>query len=135
MWLTATHTDDMVHMTVHAHSYIKSQPVEYEQVRPMIEYVQKVKLPVVAFVDVSDICVTDVNLYGVVEIIHVLHQKTKGDRYLKRIVFIGLGDRALRVWKSLQFLLPGFVRRVVCFEACLNGATEDVRQTEHRRLS
>lgn len=106
----------MLHMTVHAQKYIESQPVEYEQVRPMIEYVQKVKLAVIAFVDVSDVRVTDVNIYGVVEIIHVLHQKTKGDPYLKKIVFIGLSDRALRIWKSVQFLLPSFVRRVVCFE-------------------
>ena len=101
-------------MTVHAQKYIDAQPVNYEQVRPMIEYVQKVKRPVIAFVDVSDVQIRDVNLYGVVEIIHVLHQKTRDDPYLQRIVFIGMSDRALRIWNSLKFLLPSFVRR--CFK-------------------
>lgn len=117
MWLTTVQSGEVLHMTVHAQKYINAQPVEYEQVRPMIEYVQKVKRPVIAFVDVSSVQIRDVNLYGVVEIIHVLHQKTKGDRYLRRIVFIGLSDLALRIWKGIQFLLPSFVRRVVCFEA------------------
>ena len=116
MWLSTVQSGEELHLTVHAQKYIDSQPVNYEQVRPMIEYVQKVKRPVIAFVDVSSVNIRNVNLYGVVEIIHVLHQKTKGDPYLQRIVFIGLSDRALRIWNSLQFLLPGFVRRVVCFE-------------------
>lgn len=117
MWLTAVHQDDILSMTVSAQDYIKSQPVEYEQVRPMIEYVQRVRLPVMAFVDVSGIHIRDVNLYGVVEIIHVLHLKTKGDRYLQKIIFIGMSERAMRIWNSIQFLLPSFVRRVICFEA------------------
>lgn len=113
MWLSTVQSGEELHMTVHAQKYIDAQPVNYEQVRPMIEYVQKVKRPVIAFLDVSGIQIRDVNLYGVVEIIHVLHQKTKGDPYLRQIVLVGLTDRALRIWNSIQFLLPGFVRR--CF--------------------
>lgn len=114
MWLSTVQSGEELHMTVHAQKYIDAQPVNYEQVRPMIEYVQKVKRPVIAFVDVSDVQIRDVNLYGVVEIIHVLHQKTRDDPYLQRIVFIGMSDRALRIWNSLKFLLPSFVRR--CFK-------------------
>ena len=105
-WLTID--DDVV--TVDAEVYIQSQPVCFEQVADIIETVRARGGPVRARIDVSRLRLSRVNILGVVDIIWDLHEETRGENLIRSIEFVGASTRIQYVWRSIQQILPGFIR-------------------------
>jgi len=105
-WLTID--DDVV--TVDAEVYIQSQPVCFEQVADVIETVRARGGPVRARIDVSGLRLSRVNILGVVDIIWDLHEETRGENLIRSIEFVGASTRIQYVWRSIQQILPGFIR-------------------------
>jgi hypothetical protein len=108
MWLYVY--DDIVYVDTDA--YIESQPVNYEQVKDVIESLSQ---PVNAYIDVSRVDLTQVDLVGLVKIVWKLHEETKDLQLLNKLYFIGANTFIRSVWYALQCVLPSFVRRCVSF--------------------
>jgi hypothetical protein len=92
--------------------YIQSQPVNFEQVRDVIESIAQ---PVNAYIDVSRVELSQVDIIGVVKIIWTLHEHTRDQNLLNKLYFIGAGTRVRSVWYAIQCVLPTFVRKCVSF--------------------
>ena len=63
-------------------AYTKSQPVNFEQVRDVIESIAQ---PVNAYIDVSRVDLTQIDIIGVVKIIWALHQHTRNQNLLNKV--------------------------------------------------
>jgi hypothetical protein len=113
MWLEweGEHT-----LVVNVPKYITSQPVEYCQIKDDIDLVRRRAVPVHAYIDVSELIVTQVDLIGLIDIIWELHENTRGDPYLQSITFTGASRRVLIAWRTLSGVLPEFVTRLIRFE-------------------
>ena len=109
MWLYVYDDDDVY---VDTETYIDCQPVNYDQVKDVIESLSQ---PVNAYVDVSRVDLTEVDLVGLVKIVWKLHEKTKDQNLLNAIHFIGATPWMRTVWYALQCVMPSFVRRSVNF--------------------
>jgi hypothetical protein len=94
--------------------YIQSQPVNFEQVRDVIESIAQ---PVNAYIDVSRVDLTQIDIIGVVKIIWALHQHTRNQNLLNKLYFIGAGPFVRSAWYAIQCVLPTFVRRCVIFKS------------------
>jgi hypothetical protein len=92
--------------------YIQSQPVSFEQVRDVIESIAQ---PVNAYIDVSRVELSQVDIIGVVKIIWTLHEHTRDQNLLNKLYFIGAGTRVRSVWYAIRCVLPTFVRKCVSF--------------------
>ena len=114
MWLVWTGPHDLEVLT---DKYIESQPVEYEQVRDVIEEVQSRKVPIFTRVDISEIKISKISLSGLIDIVWDLHEKTRGDPYLKSITFTGASRRARCAWRVVSSLLPKFVSDLIIFSS------------------
>lgn len=110
MWLYVY--EDAVYVDTEA--YLDSQPVNYEQVKDVIESLSQ---PVNAYIDVSRVDLTEVDLVGLVKIVWKLHEETKDLQLLNKLYFIGASPFARTVWYALQCVLPSFVRRCVNFKS------------------
>lgn len=108
MWLYVY--DDAVY--VDAETYIDCQPVNYDQVKDVIESLSQ---PVNAYIDVSRVDITQVDLVGLVKIVWKLHEETKDLQLLNKIHFIGASMFMRTVWYAIQCVMPSFVRRCVNF--------------------
>jgi len=95
-------------------AYTKSQPVNFEQVRDVIESIAQ---PVNAYIDVSRVDLTQIDIIGVVKIIWALHQHTRNQNLLNKLYFIGTGPFVRSAWYAIQCVLPTFVRRCVIFKS------------------
>lgn len=113
MWLEwdGPHT-----LVVNVPKYIESQPVEYCQIQEIIDQVRSRAVAVHTYIDVSELEISKVDLIGTIEIIWDLHERTRGDRFLQSIVFIGASRRAMCAWRTLTMVLPKFVTELVRFE-------------------
>lgn len=96
--------------------YIAAQRVEYCQIADVMDKIRAKAGPVFTYIDISELNVRDVDLIGLVDIIWDLHERTKGEEYLKRITFIGASRRVLAAWRTLSQLLPTFVSELIMFE-------------------
>ena len=94
--------------------YIQSQPVNFDQVRDVIESISQ---PVNAYIDVSRVYLFNVDLVGLVRVIWELHEHTRDQNLLNKIYFIGASSFARSVWYAIQCVLPTFVRRCVVFKS------------------
>ena len=109
MWLYVY--DDSV--IVDTDAYLDSQPVNYDQVRDVIESLNQ---PVNAYIDVSRVDLTQVDLVGLVKIVWKLHEETKDLQILNKIYFIGASTFVRSAWYAIQCVMPSFVRRCVVFK-------------------
>jgi hypothetical protein len=107
-WLSLD--DDVV--IVDTDLYIQSQPVCYEQVADVIEAVRARGVPVRARIDVSGLRLSRVSILGVVDIIWDLHEETRGENLIRSIEFVGASPRIQYMWRSIQQVLPGFIRGI-----------------------
>jgi len=114
MWLDWTGPHDI---DVNARTYIDSQPVNYEQVRPVIEEIQARRVPIFARVDISKIKISEISLTGLVDIIWELHEQTRDDPYLRSVTFVGASRRVMCTWRVLSSLMPKFVSDLIIFSA------------------
>jgi hypothetical protein len=96
--------------------YIASQRVEYCQISDVMDKIRTNAGPVFTYIDISDLNIRDVDLIGLVDIIWDLHERTKGEEYLKKITFIGASRRVLMAWRTIKSLLPTFVSELIMFE-------------------
>jgi hypothetical protein len=110
MWMYVY--DDSV--IVDTDMYIQSQPVNFDQVRDVIESISQ---PVNAYIDVSRVDLFNVDLVGLVRVIWELHEHTRDQNLLNKIYFIGASSFARSVWYAIQCVLPTFVRRCVVFKS------------------
>lgn len=110
MWLHVY--DDSV--IVDTDMYIQSQPVNFDQVRDVIESISQ---PVNAYIDVSRVDLFNVDLVGLVRVIWELHEHTRDQNLLNKMYFIGASSFARSVWYAIQCVLPTFVRRCVIFKS------------------
>ena len=110
MWLHVY--DDMVF--VDTDMYIQSQPVNFDQVRDVIESIAQ---PVNAYIDVSRVELSQVDIIGLVKIIWAIHEHTRDQNILNKIYFIGTSSFARSAWYDVQCVLPSFVRRCVVFKS------------------
>ena len=110
MWLHVY--DDTVF--VDTDMYIQSQPVKFDQVRDVIESISQ---PVNAYIDMSRVDLTQVDIIGLVRVIWELHEHTRDKNLLNKMYFIGASSFARSVWYAIQCVLPTFVRRCVDFKS------------------
>jgi hypothetical protein len=110
MWMYVY--DDSV--IVDTDMYIQSQPVNFDQVRDVIESISQ---PVNAYIDVSRVDLFNVDLVGLVRVIWELHEHARDQNLLNKIYFIGASSFARSVWYAIQCVLPTFVRRCVVFKS------------------
>lgn len=110
MWLYVY--EDAVYVDTEA--YLDSQPVNYEQVKDVIESLSQ---PVNAYIDVSRVDLTQVDIVGLVKIVWKLHEETKDLQLLNKLYFIGASPCARAVWYAIQCVMPSFVRRCVVFKS------------------
>ena len=106
MWLHIY--DDTV--IVDTDMYIQSQPVNFEQVRDVIESIDQ---PVNAYIDVSRVDLSQVDIIGLVKIIWAIHKYTLDQNLLNKMYFIGATSFVRSAWCAIQCVLPSFVRRCV----------------------
>jgi len=109
MWMYVY--DDSV--IVDTDMYIQSQPVNFEQVRDVIESIAQ---PVNAYIDVSRVDLTQVDIIGLVRLIWALHEHTRDQNLLNKLYFIGASSFIRTAWYAIQCVLPSFVRRCVIFK-------------------
>ena len=108
MWLHVYDDTVMVDTDV----YNQSQPVSYDQVRDVIESIAQ---PVNAYIDVSRVELSQVDIIGLVKIIWALHEHTKDQNLLNKLYITGPVDST---WYDMfQCLLPVFVQRCVVFKS------------------
>ena len=110
MWLHVY--DDTVFVDTDV--YIQSQPVDFDQVRDVIESIAQ---PVNAYIDVSRVDLTQVDIIGLVKIIWALHENTRDQNLLNKMYFIGASSFVRSAWYAIQCVLPTFVRRCVIFKS------------------
>jgi hypothetical protein len=110
MWLHVY--DDSVFVDTDV--YIQSQPVSFDQVRDFIESLDQ---PVNAYIDVSRVDLTQVDIIGLVKIIWALHEHTRDHNLLNKMYFIGASSFMRSAWYAIQCVLPTFVRRCVVFKS------------------
>ena len=110
MWLHVY--DDTVF--VDTDMYIQSHPVNFDRVRDVIESINQ---PVNAYIDVSRVDLSSVDLIGLVKIIWELHKHTRDQNLLNKIYFIGARSFVRSAWRAVQCVLPTFVRRCVVFKS------------------
>ena len=110
MWLHVY--DDTVF--VDTDMYIQSQPVNFDQVRDVIESIAQ---PVNAYIDVSRVDLSKVDLVGLVRIIWALHEHTRDQNLLNKMYFVGASSFVRSTWYAVQCILPTFVRRCVIFKS------------------
>lgn len=110
MWLRVY--DDSVFVDTDV--YIQSQPVRFDQVKDVIESIAQ---PVNAYIDVSRVDLTQVDIFGLVKIIWALHEHTRDQKLLNKMYFIGASSFVQSTWFTLQCVLPTFVRRCVSFKS------------------
>jgi hypothetical protein len=108
MWLHVY--DDAVFVDTDV--YLQSQPVSFEQVRHVIESIAQ---PVNAYIDVSRVELSDVDIIGLVKIIWTLHEHTRGQNLLNKLYFIGASSFIRSIWYDIQCVMPTFVRKCVSF--------------------
>lgn len=113
MWLEfdGRHT-----VVVNVPKYIAAQRVEYCQISDVMDKIRAKASPVFTYIDITDLNIRDVDLIGLVDIIWDLHERTKGEQYLKRITFTGASRRVLITWRTLSQILPAFVTELIIFE-------------------
>ena len=109
MWLHIY--DDTV--IVDTDMYIQSQPVNFDQVKDVIESIDQ---PVNAYIDVSRVDLSQVDIIGLVKIIWTLHKHTRDQNLLNKMYFIGASSFVRSAWHAIQCVLPTFVRRCVIFK-------------------
>ena len=103
-------------VVVNVPKYLESQRVEYCQVSEVMDKIRAKASPIYAYIDISELHIRDVDLIGLVDIIWDLHERTKDEKFLKRITFIGASRRVLCAWRTVQPLLPTFVSELIIFE-------------------
>lgn len=113
MWLEF---DGRHAVVVDVPKYLAAQPVTYCQVSDVMDVMRAKAEPLYAYVDISNLSVRDVDLIGLVDIIWDLHERTKGEEFLKRITFIGASRRVLCAWRTVRLVLPTFVSDLIMFE-------------------
>lgn len=106
MWLHVF--DDVIY--VDAEVYIQSQPVNYEQI---LDVMTSISQPMYAYIDISSVSLTDVDIAGFIKIIWELHERTKDQKLLKGIYITGASPAVSCIWYTIRCLLPSFVRRLV----------------------
>ena len=95
--------------------YIQSQPVSFDQVRDVIESIAQ---PVNAYIDVSRVELSQVDIIGLVKIIWAIHEHTRDQNLLNKMYFIGATSFVQSTWYDMfQCLLPTFVRQCVIFKS------------------
>ena len=109
MWMYVY--DDSV--IVDTDTYIESQPVNFEQVRDVIESINQ---PVNAYIDVSRVDLSQIDFIGLVKIVWALHEHTQDQNLLNKMYFIGASSFVRTAWHAIQCVLPTFVRRCVIFK-------------------
>ena len=107
-WLTIE--DDGV--IVECETYIRHQPVEYEQVRDVLDEIRGRGSPVHARIDVTGLRISRVDIIGVIRIIWELHKETEDENILSSIELVGASPRVVYIWNSLKTLLPQWIRFV-----------------------
>lgn len=113
MWL---HFDGRGTVVVDVPKYIASQRVEYCQISDVIDKIRAKAGPVFTYIDISDLNIRDVDLIGLVDIVWDLHERTRGEEFLKRITFIGASRKVLVTWRTVSQILPKFVTELIIFE-------------------
>jgi len=116
MWLRSVRTKSGIYMNINVKDYIDSQPVEYAQVKKTIDYVRQKQVPVFAYIDVSELDVSKVDIIGLANLVYDLHEHTKDDKFLQYINISHAAERTIRVWNAIRFMLPKFVVDVVHFK-------------------
>jgi hypothetical protein len=113
MWLEF---DGLGAVVVNVPKYLESQRVEYCQISDVMDTIRQKAMPVHAYIDISELNVRDVDLTGLIEIVWDLHERTKGEEFLKKICFIGASRRVLITWRTIKSLVPTFVSELIIFE-------------------
>lgn len=116
MWIRSVSTNSGIYMTINVKKYIESQPVEYAQVEKTIDYVRQKQVSVFAYIDVSELDVSKVDIIGLALLVCDLHEHTKDDKFLQSIEISHAAERTIRVWNAIRFMLPKFVADVVQFK-------------------
>ena len=113
MWLEfdGNHT-----VVVDVPKYIASQRVEYCQISDVMDKIRARDVPIFAYIDISELNVRDVDLIGLIDIVWDLADRFDGERFLKRITFIGASRAALSVWRTAGQLLPSIISELIIFE-------------------
>jgi hypothetical protein len=96
--------------------YIAAQPVQYCQVGDVMDAIRAKASPVYTYIDITELNIRDVDLIGLVDIIWDLHERTKGEEFLKQICFIGASRRVMMAWRTIKSLLPVFISELIIFE-------------------
>lgn len=115
MWLRSVYTKSGIYMDIDAKRYIDAQPVEYEDVKNVIDYVRKKRVPVFAYIDVSELNVSQVDVIGLANLVYDLHEHTKDDKLLQYIKISHAAERTIKVWNLISYIMPKFVVDVVQF--------------------
>jgi hypothetical protein len=97
------------YVTVDAQDYIQSQPVSYEQVADIIDEIRRQGVPVRAYIDVTGLRISRVNIFGVIRIIWELHEKTYGENLLCSFDLVGASPRVYACWSHIKKNLPEFI--------------------------
>jgi len=97
-------------MIVDTDVYIESQPVNFQQVE---DVVTSLKDPFDVYINVSHVCVFDVDIVGMVKIIWDLHERTKDQLLIKHIYVTGASLYITYIWNVLRCMLPGFVNKIL----------------------
>ena len=105
-WITIEDDDVVI---IDCETYIRSQPVSYEQVRESIETIRAQGVPVRARIDVTDLRIPRVDILGVIRIIWEIHEETKDEHLLSCIEIVGASPRVMHVWNRLKTVLPHWI--------------------------
>jgi hypothetical protein len=100
---------------VDSRDYIEAQPVQYDDVEPIIDQIIAQNSPVRAHIDVSRLRITDVYILGFIRIIWDLHEATRGLNLLSEIHIYGASPTIMRLWLTVCYALPDFVRERMFF--------------------
>jgi hypothetical protein len=103
-------------IVVNMKNYISSQPVGYHQISDVMDRIRGNALPVYTYIDISDLNVSDVDITCLIDLVWDLHEKTKNEKILKQICFIGASRRVLVTWRTIAPLVPTFVSELIIFE-------------------
>lgn len=96
--------------------YLAAQPVQYCQIGDVMDGIRNNAKPVYTYIDITELNIRDVDLIGLVDIIWDLHERTKGEEFLKQICFIGASRRVMMAWRTIKSLLPVFISELIIFE-------------------
>ena len=97
-------------VVVESETYIRDQPVAYEQVKGVIDEIRRRGEPVHARIHVEGLRIARVDIIGVVRIIWELHKETEDENLLSSIELVGASPRVLYVWETLKTNLPRWIR-------------------------